>query len=832
MKKTTKKVITSILAALIVFLTSIPAFAASNAATTINSNYLFEASTLDSLKLNLQALPTIKVSGISDNTYTIKDDNKLWWWNTTAVTNRRIEFNDIGFDKAIPNLTLEVTYENAGTLNGKAVDLILTYSNFWSASETNSERFDTKTLWWTAYGTPEQQNGNNEWFMVGFDKFNLNIQFKYHDSDFVFFDNAYFTLYSMDGTVENNSLTHAEAASASGRASQTYWYEQRNMNCNVSWSNGKYSENDLYYGTKSHSNGRDTKNAVCFQYQNRRDIDLDMLVIGGKWSEGYHVNFTPLTAIIPKPPTKEISATRITAHDDVKYTISQTLPKAYDDIFTLSSMSLSDTLDNSIEYVSACILDSNNSDITRDAGKLTYSPLTQSVEYVFNSEYLKHADYNGSEIKFIINTKAKDKISSAVISNYATTKMNDTEIELTSNRVEATVYYPITVNYVDESGTQLAETIKFDKNVGENYTTHLKTIPNYELVAEPINASGTVIDAAVTVDYIYRLKSTSVIANYLDEDGNKLADSVAINGKVFDAYNTQEKAIYGYELVAAPENASGEMTEDAIIVNYIYKLKNSLVTANYVDEAGNKLADSETITGKVFDDYTTFEKVIYGYKLTAVPINATGIMKEKQIVVNYVYTKAQSSVVANYVDENGNQLAESEFLTGNVNDAYLTEAKTIYGYELISVPENAKGIIAEKTTIVDYVYKLKSASVIVNYIDEDGNKLADSEAINGKVFDAYNTQEKDIDGYVLRDQPENASGTMQAEQIVVNYVYAKEVLPVATAPEIKSPKTGAGKLIKTAALIAVFSAASIEVLLFTGKKKKTAKQYNGAKWYN
>ena len=281
-----------------------------------------------------------------------------------------------------------------------------------------------------------------------------------------------------------------------------------------------------------------------------------------------------------------------------------------------------------------------------------------------------------------------------------------------------------------------------------------------------------------------------------------------------------------------PGNASGEMTEDAIIVNYIYKLKNSLVTANYVDEAGNKLADSETITGKVFDDYTTFEKVIYGYKLTAVPINATGTMKEKQIVVNYVYTKAQSSVVANYVDENGKQLAESEFLTGNVNDAYLTEAKTIYGYELISVPENAKGIIAEKTTIVDYVYKLKSASVIVNYIDEDGNKLADSEAINGKVFDDYTTFEKDIDGYVLRDQPKNASGTMQAEQIVVNYVYAKKVLPVATAPEIKSPKTGAGKLIKTAAWIAVFSAASIEVLLFTGKKKKTTKQYNGVKWYN
>ena len=79
------------------------------------------------------------------------------------------------------------------------------------------------------------------------------------------------------------------------------------------------------------------------------------------------------------------------------------------------------------------------------------------------------------------------------------------------------------------------------------------------------------------------------------------------------------------------------MKEEQIIVTYVYSLKDTKVVAKYVDESENELVDSETQTGKVFQDYTTEAKTIYGYKLKATPANATGKMAEETITVKYVY---------------------------------------------------------------------------------------------------------------------------------------------------------------------------------------------------
>ena len=66
------------------------------------------------------------------------------------------------------------------------------------------------------------------------------------------------------------------------------------------------------------------------------------------------------------------------------------------------------------------------------------------------------------------------------------------------------------------------------------------------------------------------LKDSQVIVKYVDEAGNSLADSIIINGKVFDKYQTEAKSFYGYELTEVPQNAKGEMTEDTIEVVYTY----------------------------------------------------------------------------------------------------------------------------------------------------------------------------------------------------------------------------------------------------------------------
>ncbi len=116
------------------------------------------------------------------------------------------------------------------------------------------------------------------------------------------------------------------------------------------------------------------------------------------------------------------------------------------------------------------------------------------------------------------------------------------------------------------------------------------------------------------------LKDTAVIVNYINENGKSVAPSEAINGKVFDEYSTKPKELYGYKLIETPDNTSGILTENQIIVNYIYRLKDAQVIVNHLDENSNKLAESTVINGKVFDWFDTAHLYIYGYEFIDVSV--------------------------------------------------------------------------------------------------------------------------------------------------------------------------------------------------------------------
>lgn len=70
-----------------------------------------------------------------------------------------------------------------------------------------------------------------------------------------------------------------------------------------------------------------------------------------------------------------------------------------------------------------------------------------------------------------------------------------------------------------------------------------------------------------------------------------------------------------------------------------------------------------------------------------------------------------------------------------------------------------------KLTIKDY------AKVVVNYVDEDGKALADSETIEGKVDEDYKTEAKEIKDYELVEVKGEETGKFTEEEITVTYVY-------------------------------------------------------------
>ncbi|EAD3233985.1 class 1 internalin InlJ [Listeria monocytogenes] len=131
----------------------------------------------------------------------------------------------------------------------------------------------------------------------------------------------------------------------------------------------------------------------------------------------------------------------------------------------------------------------------------------------------------------------------------------------------------VEIHYVDENNKQLSSATKISGTVGDNYTTEPKTIDGYTLTTTPDNTTGTFTTGSQTVTYVYTKNieaAEPITVNYVDANGKTLAPSETLNGTIGDTYNATAKQIDGYTLSTEPTNATGQFTNSAQTVNYIY----------------------------------------------------------------------------------------------------------------------------------------------------------------------------------------------------------------------------------------------------------------------
>ncbi|MDE5996548.1 MAG: MucBP domain-containing protein, partial [Eubacterium sp.] len=193
---------------------------------------------------------------------------------------------------------------------------------------------------------------------------------------------------------------------------------------------------------------------------------------------------------------------------------------------------------------------------------------------------------------------------------------------------------PIIVECRDEYGNLIKS--KKIETPDANYDIAPEEIYDYQLVSTE-NIKGVIENESKTVTFYYEHKDAEIKVSYVDTDGNELAPTKTISGKTLDEYTAEPEEIYGYEPIAIPENASGLLHEDSVDVQFVYDCKNTSVIVTYLDINGNVIADSDIISGKVFDDYTAEPKEIEGYQRLGAPNNASGKMTEKVINVYYIY---------------------------------------------------------------------------------------------------------------------------------------------------------------------------------------------------
>ncbi|MBF2467235.1 MucBP domain-containing protein [Listeria welshimeri] len=286
----------------------------------------------------------------------------------------------------------------------------------------------------------------------------------------------------------------------------------------------------------------------------------------------------------------------------------------------------------------------------------------------------------------------------------------------------------------------------------------------------------------------------TVTVNYQDEQGNSLAPTETLKGDVGKTYTTVQKDITGYDFKEVQGNATGEYTTKAQVVTYIYAqtptpVEQGTVTVNYQDEQGNAVAPTETLKGDVGETYTTVQKDITGYDFKEVQGDATGEFTTKAQVVNYIYAKTvtpveQGTVTVNYQDEQGNTIAPTETLKGDVGETYTTVQKDITGYDFKEVQGNTTGEFTTKAQVVNYIYAktvtpVEQGTVTVNYQDEQGNSLVPTETLKGDVGTTYTTIQKDITGYDFKEVQGNTTGEFTTKAQVVTYIYTQTPVPAA-----------------------------------------------------
>ena len=343
----------------------------------------------------------------------------------------------------------------------------------------------------------------------------------------------------------------------------------------------------------------------------------------------------------------------------------------------------------------------------------------------------------------------------------------------------------VTVRYLDDNtNNSLLDNITINHYYGETYTTEQKVIPNYEFVRVHGTPNG-IFGGNITVIYYYRLKDAKLTVRHLDIDTNQeLYPTTTRNIKWYSSYQTEQRAINGYNYVKVEGQPSGRVDSDDLVVTYYYSRKTFKLTVRHLEYGTNTiLGDTETSELRYQDSYTTLPKVIADYRVYQVPTNANGRLVS-DTTVTYYYVKKDGELVVRYVDEEtGENIIPAEVTAVDFGDYYESYSyengrKQFAYYDFSRVVGTEKGNIELEHTEVIYYYRIKRGRVVAKYLDiENNEELIDSKQENYRYGESYITHEETIDGYRLDHIEGVESGTFEGD-VEVRYYYKRIRLTV------------------------------------------------------
>ncbi|MCK3904518.1 YSIRK-type signal peptide-containing protein [Streptococcus suis] len=398
----------------------------------------------------------------------------------------------------------------------------------------------------------------------------------------------------------------------------------------------------------------------------------------------------------------------------------------------------------------------------------------------------------------------------------------------------------VVVNYVNTAGEVIAPQVVDTKttSTGTDYETKDNkptkitaedgTVYYYkEVDAKSAAETGKVVEGTTEVTYVYE-PGGSVTVNYVTTDGKVIKSPVkdeenAEPGKSYSTEDNKPTTITTedgktYKLVPnatkGEENGTVTSGEDKQ-VTYVYEEVKGNVVVEYYNTAGEKIATDveDTPASSTGTAYTTLDHkpakitatdgTVYYYKeVKADSAAETGDVVEGTTTVKYVYEPA-GSVTVNYVTTDGTVIKSpvKDEENAEPGKTYSTEDNkpmtitTEDGKTYKLVPNATKGeengtVTSGEDKQVTYVYEEVKGSVVVNYIDTEGNviKAPVTDTPSTSTGTAYDTTDNKPETITTEDGTEyklvpvltkgNENGSVVEGTTQVTYVYQK-VTPVA-----------------------------------------------------
>ncbi|MBC1865858.1 MucBP domain-containing protein [Listeria seeligeri] len=302
-----------------------------------------------------------------------------------------------------------------------------------------------------------------------------------------------------------------------------------------------------------------------------------------------------------------------------------------------------------------------------------------------------------------------------------------------------------TVKYVDQDGNKIAEDTVQAGDLNTAYTTEPKTIDGYTVdeTKLPSNQNGQFGETNQTVTYTYtknesEVNKGTVGISFYAEDGERqeLVTSLDLSyaypdGVPSDTVTFGDLANGASYNDLRPGTLPTEISWNEVLENTVAYMNGDIDAAQFEAAVGGTVdAFDLDFIAENFEGYE-FDEAAYQANLDKmVTFEQNGGSVNLQVPFKKIAeVQAGADVSVKYVDADGNELAATETLSGNVDESYTSEAKTIDGWTLKETPANATGTFTDEAKTVTYVYeKNTDDNVTPTPVDQDDNNNSSDDA--------------------------------------------------------------------------------------------------------